>query len=588
LAKEKALQVMKKFLFFMMLSLGFASEAQVGINTTTPEGALDVVSSNHGIVLPRVSMAENVTTPSGGDPVNGTMVYDLSRDQVCTRIAGGWLCNDLFGNTEIVGYPGPPSNVNTYIKASNTGAIDSFGTRLTISADGNYLAVAATLEDSNATGVNGDQTNNAASGAGAVYIFQRTSGIWVQEAYLKASNTDANDFFGGSLSFNNDASLLVVGANGEDSNAVGINGDQINNSASRAGAVYVFSRSGTTWTQESYLKASNAEATDLFGSEVSISNDGTRIAVGAEGEDSSAIGVNGNQANNSRSNSGAVYIFRRTGVTWIQEAYIKASNTFNFDSFGVSVSLNSDGSTLAVGADGEDSNATGVNGNQSNNTASGSGAVYIFTRTGVTWSQQAYIKASNTDSGDFFGQNVSLSGNGNTLAVSSEGEASNTTGINGDQTDNSATFAGAAYVFNRTGTNWSQEAYIKASNTEASDSFGRSLSLSIDGNRLIVGAIGEASSATGINGDETDNSAAIAGAVYVFSKLGSSWIQDGYIKASNTDAGDFFGGGRGTTVSGDGTTIVVGASSEESNATGINGDQSNNTLNSAGAVYVIE
>ena len=155
---------------------------------------------------------------------------------------------------------------------------------------------------------------------------------------------------------------MVVGASGEDSNATGINGNQTNNGASRAGAAYVFSRTGNTWTQESYLKASNGEADDVFGSVVFISLDGTRIAVGARNEDSNATGFNGSQSNNSRTNSGAVYIFRSTAGTWVQEAYIKASNTANFDSFGTSVSLNEDASTLVVGAAGEESNATGING----------------------------------------------------------------------------------------------------------------------------------------------------------------------------------------------------------------------------------
>ncbi|MCX7800604.1 MAG: FG-GAP repeat protein, partial [Fimbriimonadales bacterium] len=216
-----------------------------------------------------------------------------------------------------------------------------------------------------------------------------------------------------------------------------------------------------TLAQQAYIKASNTGAGDEFGTRVALSADGNTLAVGARLEDSNATGVNGNQSNNSASDSGAVYIFTRSGSTWSQQAYIKASNTEAFDNFGYSVALSADGNTLAVGAPGEDSNATGVNGNQLDNSASASGAVYIFTRSGSTWSQQAYLKASNTEAGDGFGFSVALSGDGNTLAVGSRFEDSNATGVNGNQWDNSAINSGAVYIFTRSGITWSQQAYIK-------------------------------------------------------------------------------------------------------------------------------
>jgi hypothetical protein len=240
---------------------------------------------------------------------------------------------------------------------------------------------------------------------------------------------------------------------------------------------------------------------------------------------------------------------------------------------------------LAVGADGEDSDATGINGNQTDNSLAVAGAAYVFSRTGTTWSQQAYIKASNTEAGDAFAYRVSLSSDGNTLAVSAMKEDSNATGINGDQSDNSATNSGAAYVFTRSLTTWTQQAYVKASNTEDTDSFGDELSLSSDGNTLAVGSPFEDSNATGIsiNGDQTDNSAAGSGAVYVFVRSGTSWSQQAYVKASTTDRNDSFGT---PTLSGDGKTLAVGAYNEDSSATGINGDQSTNGSDGAGAVYV--
>ena len=111
---------------------------------------------------------------------------------------------------------------------------------------------------------------------------------------------------------------------------------------------------------------------------------------------------------------------------------------------------------------------------------------------------------------------AALSADGSTLAVGADSEGSRSTGINGNQTDNSAPYAGAVYVFTRTGSTWLQQAYIKASNTNADDGFGWSLALSADGSTLAVGALGEGSSATGINGNQLDDSATSAGAVYVY------------------------------------------------------------------------
>src|SRR6185503_13574131 len=125
------------------------------------------------------------------------------------------------------------------------------------------------------------------------------------------------------------------------------------------------------------------------------------VVVGAPNEASSATGINGNQGNNSALEAGAAYVFVRTGTNWIQQAYVKASNTAAGDEFGIAVAISGD--TVVVGAPGEDSNATGVNGNQANNSTPSSGAAYVFVRDGTNWSQQAYLKPSYTGSGDSFG-----------------------------------------------------------------------------------------------------------------------------------------------------------------------------------------
>jgi hypothetical protein len=178
-----------------------------------------------------------------------------------------------------------------------------------------------------------------------------------------------------------------------------------------------------------------------------VSSDGSTLAVGAPNEDSAATAIDGNQADNSAGRSGAVYVFTRSGGVWSQQAYVKASNTGVDDLFGSSVAVSNDGDMLAVGAIDEDSAATGIGGNQADNSVLTSGAAYVFTRSSGVWSQQAYVKASNPGAVDAFGTSVAVSGDGNTLAVGAPNEASAATGIRGDQTDDSAPNAGAAYLF---------------------------------------------------------------------------------------------------------------------------------------------
>jgi FG-GAP repeat len=474
--------------------------------------------------------------------------------------------------------------VQVYFKAASTGFVDEFGVGFALSADGSTLAVGAPLEDSAATGIGGNPADNSVSIAGAVYVFARSGTTWSQQAYIKASNTGANDQFGFSIALSADGSTLAVGAIGESSAASGVGGNQADNSLVGAGAVYVFTRSGTTWSQQAYVKASNPGATDDFGFSVALSGDGSTLAVGAYQEGSAATGIDGNQASNAASLSGAVYVFTRSGTAWSQQAYVKASNTGASDELGWSIALSADGATLAAGARFEASAATGVGGSQASNTAKNAGAVYVFTRSGTTWSQQAYVKASNTNANDQFGTSVALSADGATLAVGAFAEASAATGIGGNQADNAAASAGAVYVFARSGATWSQQAYVKASNTNANDQFGFSVALSADGAILAAGAPVEDSAAIGIGGNQADNSALNAGAAYVFTRSGTTWSQQAYVKASNTNQSDQFG--YSVALAADGT-LAVGAPGEASAATGVNGNQADNSLVFAGAVYVV-
>jgi hypothetical protein len=417
-----------------------------------------------------------------------------------------------------------------YIKASNPGQSDKFGFVVSLSQDGNTLAVSSPGEASAAKGINGDQNDNSIPEAGAVYLFTRTGTAWSQQAYIKASNTGEagagdqfsdGDRFGFSIGLSADGNTLAVGAIAEDSGARGVNGDQNDNSQASAGAVYVFTRNGANWSQQAYIKASNADAGDLFGYSVGLSADGNTLAASAFDEDGSAREVNGVQ-DRGRRGAGAIYVLTRTGARWSQQAYLKASNAEPADSLGYAIAISHDGNTIAGGAADEDCRMPGVfagtthecqNDQPENNS---NGAVYVFVRAGGTWTQQAFIKASNPGKEDWFGARLALSGDGNTLAAGAQVENGGSKSINGNQKDQSAEDSGAVYLYTRTGATWNQAAYVKASDAEAYDEFGSAMALSRDGKLMAAGARSESSGAKGVNGNPNDNSAQEAGAVYIF------------------------------------------------------------------------
>ena len=477
----------------------FAQEAAIRAASTEAFDAFggSVALSADGATLAVGATGEaSAATHIGGDPSDDSAagagaVYVFTRP--VERTAATW-------------------SPQAYVKPFNTDAGDGFGCSIALSADGATLAVGACHEASAATGVDGDRFDNTAKDAGAVYVFTRTGATWRQEAYLKASNTGAADAFGTSIALSADGATLAVGAPGEDSAAAGIGGDQADDSAPDAGAVYVFVRGGHGWAQEAYVKASNPQGTDdlnpgaSFGTSVALSGDGATLAVGAPSEDSGATGVNGDPENHFAPESGAAYVFLRSTAGWHPHAYVKASNTDVDDGFGSSVALSSDGATLVVSAPNEASAATDIDGNQDDDSRFHAGAVYAFTRSQATWSQQAYMKASNTGSGDHFGSRLAVSADGSILAVGAEHEASAATGIGGDQGDNSTSDAGAVYRFARTAAGWGPAVYIKASRATPSARFGCSVALSRDGAMLAVGAGGDSSGSGGVS----------AGAAYVF------------------------------------------------------------------------
>lgn len=406
----------------------------------------------------------------------------------------------------------------------------------------------------------------SATDAGAVHVFTRTGGQWIQQASLTSGNPGPDDLFGYSVAISGET--LIVGALAEDSSTAGVNGTP-NENAVNSGAAYVFVRSAGTWTQQAFLKAGHPGAGDQFGVSVAVSGD--TVVVGADSEDSDTTSVN-SIPNELAAASGAAYVFMRDGITWTQQAYLKAGNSGAGDKFGQAVAIAAD--TIVVGAAGEDSSIAGVD-NVPNELAAGSGAAYVFTRAGVDWTQQAYLKAGNPGADDAFGDAVAVSGD--TVVVGAPSEASGVPGVNGTPNE-SAPFSGAAYVFTRSGITWVQEAFLKAGNPGESDGFGDAVAVS--GHTVVVGAPGESGSATVVNGTPNEN-AIFAGASYVFKREGSEWIQLAYLKAANSGSGDFMG----LSVAISGNTVVAGAPSESSGSSGVNSTPNDNAL-WAGAAYV--
>ena len=282
-----------------------------------------------------------------------------------------------------------------FLRALNADAGDLFGGAVALS--GNVLAVGAAGEGG---------ADNRTPDAGAVYEFSRdNNGEWRQQGLLRAFNADTRDQFGFSVALSEN--YLVIGAVGEGS---------ADNSKPDAGAVYVFSRDNNGgWRQQGLLRAFNADAGDLFGGAVALSDD--TLAVGAVGK---------NSADNSKPDAGAVYVFSSdNNGEWRQQGFLRAFNADAGDLFGSAVALSGD--TLAVGAVGE---------NGAGNIEPDTGAAYIFIRSNGEWRQQATLRAFNADAGDLFGGAIALSGD--TLAVGAVGEGS---------LDNSEPAAGAGYVF---------------------------------------------------------------------------------------------------------------------------------------------
>ena len=490
-------------------------------------------------------------------------------------------------------HPGELGRLAGYLKATKPGLSNYFGWQVAISGDGQTLAIGAYGEASNATGINAnpEDYNSAANSSGALYIFRydADTASWQQSDYLKADNAEKSDYFAYSIALNEDGTLVAVGAYGEDASTAD---DPSNNELARSGAVYLFQYNGSTWTQAHYLKAETPTENARFGYAVSLNKAGDRLAIGMP-----------YLASDSTSQAGAIALFDYDSDTdqWQPSAQLTANNAGASDRFGTALQLSGEGTRLVAGVPYED-------GDQDATTDSG--AVYVFTYTDSGWAQEAYLTASNAGAGDQFGVSVALNDDGTLLATGANHEDSAATGINGDETNNSATASGAVYVFNRQDAAWTQTAYLKSTNSDGSqtanipsdafdasstywgDHFGTSVTLSADGTVLAVGASDEDSATIGINWDASDNNALNAGAVYLFTLSDGNWSQTAYIKAPTTQASDYFGASIDMVMNDDTQVLVTGAHLEDSGSSAINSDNSTlddddeNDLTAAGAAYV--
>lgn len=354
-------------------------------------------------------------------------------------------------------------------------ATTQFGNAVALSASGNTAIVGSWKENSL---------------LGVARVFVRSGPNWTQQgaALTAAGGSGAELYFGSAVSLSADGNTAIVGAHGDNSGV---------------GAAYVFTRVGSTWTQQGskLIPAGGVGFLQLFGSSVALSADGNTALVGAWHD---------------TNQTGAAYMFVRSSGGWAQQGGRITPSSGTGGYFGRSVSLNADGSTAAIGA---------PLGNR----------VCIYSRSGGVWSLQGTplvpTGSSNPNSAEF-GCSVALSSSGNTLIVGSQS----------DNRDGNGNGLGAVYFFQRNGASWSQQGPNFVPDRPDLRYFGFSVCVSGDGNAAIVGMPG---------GDGS------AGAAYLFARSGSTWLQQG--QPLVVPAGNF---GNSAALNSDGTTAMIGAWNE--------------------------
>ncbi len=276
---------------------------------------------------------------------------------------------------------------------------------------------------------------------------------------------------------------------------------------------------------------------------------------------------------------GSVTVFVRQDGQWLKDTVLQPAIAAEGSLFGAALAVSGD--RIAVGAPGDRSLATGINGDETPGQAYEAGAVHVFERQSGGWSRIAYLKGQFTRGGHRFGGTVAM--DGNLIAVGATGDESSATGISGNEVDNGAFGAGSVTVFTDNGLGtMTQTAYLKPASVDALDGFGHAVSL--HKGTLAVSALNEDGSVPGINGDTTDNNAEDSGAVTVFVLLDGQWAQQAQLKASNVDRLDQFG----KAVSLQGDLLAVAATGEDGGVGGVNADAIDNSRRNGGAVYLFQ
>ncbi|TLM72285.1 MAG: tandem-95 repeat protein, partial [Actinobacteria bacterium] len=371
--------------------------------------------------------------------------------------------------------PGPLAAAQKAL-ASDGAADDVFGAAASI--DGDTAVIGAYNDD------------DFGSNSGSAYVFVKIGGVWSQQVKLTAADGTTTDYFGASVAVDGDTA--VIGASGDD------------DKGSNSGSVYVFTRSGTTWSQQAKIIAADGAASDGFGASLSLSGD--TVVIGASGDDDKGA------------DSGSAYVFTRVGTTWSQQQKLTASDGGAGDAFGsgAPTGVTVSGDTAVIGAWRDDDRATDA------------GAAYVFVRSGAVWSEQAKLTAPDGAASDWLGYTVALSGD---------------TAVIGASADDS--WAGAAYVFTRSGTTWSQQAKLSAGDAAPGDRFG--WPVAVAGDTAVIGTYAD------------DDKGADSGSAYVFTRSGTTWSQAGKLTAPDGSAGDSFG----LTVAFDGETAVIGSTGDD-------------------------
>jgi hypothetical protein len=336
-----------------------------------------------------------------------------------------------------------------------------------------FGSATAVLDDMAAVGA--PQINQPGGlSAGSVYVFVRDGMTWSQQAELTASDAALGGAFGSSVALTNDT--LIVGATENNPGGDGV------------GSAYVFVRSEEGWIEQAKLTASGVSTAHWFGNSVAISGDTAVVGALADG------GLTTNQ-------TGAAYVFVRSGTSWTQQARLVASDAENEDRFGTSLAISGD--TVVIGSP-QDDGPGGLS----------TGSAYIFVRNGTTWTEAAKLTAPESQGGAEFGSSVSMSGNTLIAGASRENVGAETQ-------------AGSAYVFVGSGASWTQQARLTASDATHADFFGYAVALS--GEMAVLGAVGD------------DDAGLSSGAAYVFARTGSSWAERAKLKASDGAADEYFG-----------------------------------------------